>query len=854
MEWQEYVKHILSQKSVLDEIELRYNDKTALISRVIKASIIMLEKMIAAQGNKNIFVFPEIEQLMYEFLVAKVVYNISAGKIDKQYDPHSFKRGQKLKFVNCIVEFDRCETDKDDGIERIYLRLNGGLRRGVPITKAPFFQVVETKRPLSKDEAFSEAVKLTNSKDSSVLISQLKNYKTHLDSSLVFVSEVKSAREFLMDARLDGKKLTEILYSAHINGNGELTNISAGQMTGNPAIIIASDLYSVRNAISKGTIKIQSVIFDASPSNSIEKQLYAFDELEEFDFPIVCITDIANSFDNEPLKERGYNEWRWDSDSISVSLFENERGRVDSIIRNCAKQTVNCLCVEGKEASDAMFLMNKHKAEMEEQTAVVMDVFDQLFSFTFLALRNIIELDTASYDHYFNALTECMERLYQTKKHISRTLYDDLMSAGEKIGKALNPKQKNNKCLALQKLLAEKHYTSVCLIVSDKQDKGLCFQYWNSWCKKRSCNTSINVMFPQEYAGVQGKHFDAVVIAGWLSARIMRNILFHFDSSEYMVFVYPFEERWRKPHTRAWKRALDNSNNGRIIQRSFSTKRREISTDLFENHTTETAALPPLKDELSEIETLVQINKYRKYSGGASSNSIVDAYPVSFVGNYMSFYTAGHRIITATDIIVNNGYQIHSVLPNDLKVGEFVVVRDAQRDIIREIADTLLAKDGKQSLRGIAQKWKESLSLELVFSTPEEIYEKLKSVGCKKDFSTVKNWLTNEELITPQDKEDLLNIAAATDDEVLLEKAELIYLAGREVKSAHTKAGKLLSDRLKEKIGAELREMKNLDQFNIWDPITLQLEDIGNVKILKVIDIGAMIRIDEGNTNRLLND
>ena len=130
----------------------------------------------------------------------------------------------------------------------------------------------------------------------------------------------------------------------------------------------------------------------------------------------------------------------------------------------------------------------------------------------------------------------------------------------------------------------------------------------------------------------------------------------------------------------------------------------------------------------------------------------------------------------------------------------------------------------------------------------------LKSVGCKKDFSTVKNWLTNDELITPQDKEDLLNIAAATEDEVLLEKAELIYYAGKEVKSAHTKAGKLLSEKLKEKIGAELREIEGLDQYNIWDPIVMQLEDIGTVKILKVIDIGNKIKIDDGNTNRLISE
>ena len=44
----------------------------------------------------------------------------------------------------------------------------------------------------------------------------------------------------------------------------------------------------------------------------------------------------------------------------------------------------------------------------------------------------------------------------------------------------------------------------------------------------------------------------------------------------------------------------------------------------------------------------------------------------------------------------------------------------------------------------------------------------------------------------------------------------------------------------------------NIDAFNVWDPITLQLEEIGQVRILKVIDVSKKITIDIGNTNRLL--
>ncbi len=119
---------------------------------------------------------------------------------------------------------------------------------------------------------------------------------------------------------------------------------------------------------------------------------------------------------------------------------------------------------------------------------------------------------------------------------------------------------------------------------------------------------------------------------------------------------------------------------------------------------------------------------------------------------------------------------------------------------------------------------------------------------------TVKNWLNNEDLIQPGDKDDLLCIAEATGDMVLKEKLEEIYKAGKEVRRAHVNAGRILSQRLRIKISEHIRELNDIDAFNVWDPITLQLEDIGQVRILKVIDVSNRITIDIGNTNRLLTE
>jgi hypothetical protein len=40
----------------------------------------------------------------------------------------------------------------------------------------------------------------------------------------------------------------------------------------------------------------------------------------------------------------------------------------------------------------------------------------------------------------------------------------------------------------------------------------------------------------------------------------------------------------------------------------------------------------------------------------------------------------------------------------------------------------------------------------------------------------------------------------------------------------------------------------------MWDPIDIQLDELGKVKILKVMDIGDIIPVDIIHTNRLLNE
>ncbi len=81
-----------------------------------------------------------------------------------------------------------------------------------------------------------------------------------------------------------------------------------------------------------------------------------------------------------------------------------------------------------------------------------------------------------------------------------------------------------------------------------------------------------------------------------------------------------------------------------------------------------------------------------------------------------------------------------------------------------------------------------------------------------------------------------------------------VFEAGKVVKSAHVKAGRILSSKLRKKIVEELEAYEDIDPFNIWEPIEMTIEGIGPVKILKIIEIGSPINVDVSYTNRLLEE
>lgn len=860
LEWYDYIAQLLSQESDFEGISLSFenNAHSVSIPPIIKASVLMLDKMIEHQGKFNILVFPEQVQSIFLFTLIELLHNIAEGQIKRDYDPDAFVPGEKLKIGNAIVEFIGIEENKSK--RRMKIKLADINSFSAPIELFPLFQLTNTQRRLSPKKKYINEKRKAESLVSCLTADEkflklLADYRTHMDSSIVNMTSVINAKKLLSTCKLCGHDIKDLLLVGQADYEGNVRNTGTGQLSGTPAIVLASDLYTIVAMAEQGH-HIQSIIIDGSNSNSLLNQMNALDDLMRLGVSITCVTDIVNSFDLQPFLDRQFNLWRWDKNSITDHLYDVSTLSSDRKIKHCAKWKVEYLTEAENEISVAIRKLYSHRSETQTSSAQMLKLFNKLFSLSFTALRETVPFDESQLRQAKIALEECVTIIAGEKNYLAPKIYEDYSTIISSLKKVFTKGYMLPKHDALADRLCKKKYKTICIVVPERSDKIHVQEYWQVWCSKQRLTTQVYVLYPAEYYPAQPTQFSATIVVGWLKRAIMRKILYGFNTQTYTVLLYDCEKRWKNYDTTKWNSALDSSRNRQIIEKSFTNNKFLVSTNRF----TPVAPIPeeiPQADEFAEIELTLRENKYRQYvanGGQKAANETTEALPINYVGGYLAFYRASHKVISATNIIMNDADKIDSVLPDQLKMGDFVVVRETARDLIREMADVILARSGKSELREMAGKWKEALEIETLFYSPEVIYQHLQEAGCTKGYHTVRRWIYDDEVIAPQSKQDLEYIAAATGSGVLKELLDQVYNAAQVVWRAHILAGKELSGYLKKRIVEALKEYGDIDPFNIWEPIEMQIDGIGTVRILKIIDIGTPVTVDVADTDRLIDE
>ena len=861
MNWEAYIRQLVTEQNEFSNLHMSFDGEKAAISPIVRASVLMLDKMLENGSKYNIFVFPEKEQTVFLVAIMKLLHNINSGRVRHSYDPSNFTPGMKLRFGKAICEFVSFFDDK--GVPKIRLKFAPDRKRDgptyitSPVEIVPVLQHTTTTKQLSKSQVFYDERKTWRESHSDAskpdILVELDAHKSHMESSVFFMSTVSGVREQFSATTIQGRKITDLLLVSQANYKGELQSLSTKKISGTPAFILAPDLYAIRSAIDEGAAA-QSLILDISDTNRIMNQLDALDDLIDLQMPILCATDTANSFELQELTKRGFKVWRWDATNITEDLYDADGPVLNKRVRSCANQRIEYIPASGSEIKEVLTAISIHRRESEEQSAGFLKLFGKLTGLAFDVLHQIVPFRPTEIDIAKATLDECSELLSNEKNYIPEKMYDDMNHVIENLRVIYQPSFHLNKIEKLESWIRSLRQKKVCLIVANGINKKKVLEYWQGICLRSGRNNEITVFYPDEYLNQPFSRYNLTIISGWLRSNVMRRILHGYKTDEYAIVLYGYEQRWQKSLTNRWKRDTQQSNNADITREYLSCRKEVLN---IPEPTTIPVEDINQTDELTDIEKTIQENRIRQYTGTGSSGvrvETVQAYPVSFVGNYLAFYRTTHKLLSATKIILEGADKIHTVFPREIVEGDFIVIRESNKDIITEMADRELVRLGKGGLRELATKWRDVLQLELIFSDVDELYSRMQGAGCTVAEGTFRNWLEDEDMISPQSKDDLRRIALVCDSPMLSEMVDDVFNAATEVKAAHTHAGVALSRLLKERIAQELQEYGEIDAFNIWAPIDMDVEGIGKVRVLKVIDIEPALMIDSSNTNRLLNE
>lgn len=856
MYWAEYLAEILEQDKSLDDIKVNMDGINVDLPEIVKASVIMAEKMNHNQGNRNVFVFPDGEQIPFLFMLSKVIHNVICGKVENKYSPEQFEEGQLLKIGNCITQFLGIgDSPVKPGTQMIYLKFSDLDRFGCPLDMAPYFQVTDTKKRLSKKASYVKEKKKIDA-DSAVgkkTINDLKALLTHIGESVVYVSTVTDSERKAEELKIDDEQLFQYLLVAKADYEGDL-HFYKGKYVGTPALIFSSQISYVNEVISRGT-KIQSIIINLNECD-INSQLDDLDYLLQKKLPVLCVVDTIKSMDLMELQNRGFNIWRWDAESIVDRVCGNSGTSLDRKLSKCIDLSVEYHRLLAPGISKAFDCLYKYNRRIEEESARMNKTYASLIHLAYLSVRGICDISENERDKAIALLDECANSLEIESAFINPQMYKDFDAAINIYYKLLDDIRVFPKTDEIYQLLLEMRKPQFYIICSNQDNTDRVKKYWEDRLVKSGYRPTIYVVYPKEFIGLKKVYGDTAILAGWFSASLVKQIIYSYKIENIHIFTYECEERWRRAHTKTWKNGLSNETNRLIVKKSFSDK---IEKSFDKNDKAEVIDLEENEalTQQDDFDLIIQESRYRQYTvhGNYDADQVVQAKPVGFVGGEFALFTEGHKIICVTKIINQTGKQIEKKDVETLEVGDFIVVREADKDIIREVADRILEANGKVDYRETAALWKEALRIEEAFSSLDSIYNRLVEAGCTRNYQTVKNWLQSDDQIIPQDVEDLKYIAEVTGDSVLLEKMEDVVSSGRFIMNAHIKAGRVLSERLSEGIASKLISEKAIDPFNIWEPIEIELNDVGAVRVLKVIDIGPeYITVDAGNSNKILNE
>jgi hypothetical protein len=684
--------------------------------------------------------------------------------------------------------------------------------------------------------------------------------------NLILVSKIGETVRSIQGHCINHSKIIDLFQWGKLDVNGNVTMLTSGQYAAKPSCLIASDLFGTAEYVTNNPQRTKGIIIDGVTSCLKDIQRLD-DDLLGRGIPVIVIADFFDTESLPHLEEREFKVWQWNSDNMSWSrsiIRPSGKSPFSSLNRSLTNYIGQRVIPERCEHPRLAETANNTLRLGQAVDASEDDQLQRLYSCLVRLVNRLSRTVWLPDQTWTTSFCQELQRLQKDLASQRLWLAEDTAKAidailEDLIDLAKNPfPDSNQKISKLHWLIGNLSSSDlVAIILPTEGDAVAARQYWQEVVSTHRLSQLHFLAASDLQQMGEALSLTWIVICGWLNRKKMYPLLHSYLAPTITVLLYPFEAIWFGSAQKRWRKQNTYQIRGSDFSDILKLPKNSLGFADFDPQ--EADSLPEESDfDIVDFELKLERYRYSRFATtGGSKDEVAKARTVIFTQNRFAFITETHRLLVITDLM--RGKAPRGRIPrkdiNQLQVGDYVLFRESDRDIIREIADIMLIQKGLSHLREVAGTWKKALQAQ--FEACDRSIDLLGGIlaraGCKRHKLTIRNWLFDDDTIGPREgRKDLQRIARATKSSSLLETLAEVEEAIRIVRGAHLQA----SGYITRKLLSDLPEILDSEQgpdSEARRSVMLDLDDFGQVMILRVEEIGKEWKEYETRwVNRLL--
>ena len=856
------------------------------IPRILKISTALTADM--AEGHNKCqrlaFLFPTASESALWIAVGAALALMKADFISAIENLPAFSKGQRLILDNkWVVEFDG--EEKINGQKFMWLKFKNqknvfSSRKIFPVSERLRLQPTVTLKQLTLMENIPPQSSIPVCPLDQLI--EIKSYgnRSIFFNRIILISRVGKTRDFTSNTFVSVSEnsntvpFKDLFQWGSIDIEGNIEPWSSYQLEAEPALAVASNIAGLREYFQSEHHIKPLIILDGS--SSFLNNLDSLDDVLATDCPVVSVMEQGEDEGIRLLSERSFKTWVWSENEIRSLELSNPEAHYykknscfaafQRSIRNYAKRKIEPVTCDDSLIQATAEKVNTFNREINSEIPDIRTLKGMLYGCLLPLARLVRPVEYSGGTEWKQKIEKRFQRVesefFRNKLWFKDVSFiDGLISDLKEIYLQGGLRTKGK---VLKELILAHTGVNVAVIVDNVEEKLIAEHYWESCLENKD-----NVYFCGPNTINAEIDYKYMIICGWLAPGKM-NLL--FDSClapEIKVLTYPFENIWFQSAMNKRKRnmvhGLHISEKAKLLNLDSADLPEDDQNDEYEQE-----PVDPDKDfDISEFELQLRLQRRTAFVNAVSpGEATTEAIPVDLSEDRFAFLTKSFKVAVVNDLLSGKATEADEIPRKtvaELKTGDYVIFREgAESDLIREIADRGLEKAGKKNLLQVAGIWKQALrnfekkagrlvsdmlkkkSGEYCQGDASSVVAYiLKEKGCNRHPQTIRNWLTNDDLIGPRSEKDLQIIADTTGDTELKSRLQDVRFAIKEVRGAHLQASRFLARKLIESLPDYLKS-------STTQTMTVEIEGIGNAVVAQVEYVAEEpITISTAKVNRL---